>query len=575
MPGEGKVPPGPELFCGAVPVSAPSQRESSPLHEPEARPPAEPRWWAPMTGRELILSWGGLTLLGFLLFLPHILHGGLYLDDWYDAAGTLHPSSGSGVEGALSFSKELLWVRPVLVLFVPLKYLVFGTDLEYLMAISVVLAVLAACLVYAVLRVLNLPSYHAWLISALTIAYPWYDSTRLWESTNAITLAAVLAFAGIWMALVGLSRESWRLHAGAALLYLLSMLSYEMTLPFIAVMGIVYIVRNGWRAARLRWGVDLLMVVIAALWIRIHTKKEVSGLSDNLSHLKLIVTHGGELLARTLYPFGTDPHTSLLLIGLAAVLAAGIAAYVLLPGARTTKSGWGLHGWLLLGGGGLLLAFVSWAIFIPAHPYYTPSVFGVTNRVNGFAGFGLVIAAYAALGVVGYAAGRLAGGRSWMAAAATISLAVMLGAAYVHVLERHSRLWRDAYRYETVAMNRIHRTFPDLPSGTTLFAANYPANVTLGVPILTSTLDLKGMVQLTYEDTTLQAYPITEELALECLSTGMRLGVEDDDILPSRYGTARLIDLQTGRTSTPRGRRECRAEKPKYPPGPLYLATAY
>jgi hypothetical protein len=526
-----------------------------------------------MTGRELFVSWGSLTLLGFLLFLPHILHGGFYLDDWSDAVGTLHPPEGSGIEGALSFSKELLWGRPVLVLFVPLKYLVFGTHLEYLLAISVVLAVLAACLLYAVLRTLNLPSYHAWFVAALTIAYPWYDSTRFWESTNAITFAAVLAFAGVWMALVGLSRESWRLHAGAALLYLLSMLSYEMTLPFIATMGVVYTVRNGWRAARLRWGVDLLMVVLAALWIRAHTTKEVSGLSDNLSHLKQIVTHGGELLARTLYPFGTDPHTSPLLIGLAAVFAAGVAAYFLLPGARATKGGWGLRGWLLLGGGGVLFAFVSWAIFIPADPYYTPSVYGVTNRVNGFAGFGLVIAAYAALGIVGFAAGWLAKGRSWVAAAATISLAVMLGAAYVHVLERHSRLWRDAYRYEAATRDKIHRTFPDLPSGTTLFTANYPTNVTLGLPIFTATWDLNGMVQLTYEDTSLRAYPITEELVLECLSTGMRIGVEG--VSPSRYGTARLIDLQTGRTSTPRGRRECLAEKPKYPPGPLYLATAY
>jgi hypothetical protein len=526
-----------------------------------------------MTGRELIVSWGGLTLLGFLLFLPHILHGGFYLDDWSDAAGTLHPRDGSGIEGALTFSKNLLWARPALVLFVPLKYLVFGTHLEYLLAISVVLAVLAACLGYAVLRVLGVPTYHAWLVSALTIAYPWYDSTRFWESTNAITWAAVLAFAGIWMALVGLSRESWRLHAGAALLYLLSMLSYEMTLPFIAVMGVVYTIRNGWRAARLRWGVDLLMVVIAAVWIRAHTSKEVSGISGDLSHLKLIVSQGGELLARTLYPFGTNPHTSPLLIGLAAVFAAGVVAYFRLPGAQATKSGWGLRGWLLLGGGGLLLAFVSWTIFIPADPYYTPSVFGFTNRVNGFAGFGLVIAVYAALGIVGYAARWLAKGRPWVAAATTISLAVMLGAAYAHVLERHSRLWRDAYRYEVEAKNRIHGTFPDLPRGTTLFAANYPANVTLGVPIFTAILDLSGMVKLTYEDPTLRAYPITEELVLECLPTGMR--IRAGGVSPSPYGTARLIDLQTGKTSTPHGRRECLAEKPKYPPGPLYLATAY
>lgn len=528
-----------------------------------------------MTVAEMIASWSWLFLLAFLLFLPHMLHGGFYLDDWSDAAGTLYPPNGSGVGGALSFANDLLSsCRPVLILFIPMKYLVFGTDAEYLLMLSVILAALAACLVYAVLRVLSLPWYHAWVLAALTIAYPWFDSTRFWESTNPISLAAVFAFAGLWVALIGLSRGSWRLHVGAALLYLLSMLTYEVTLPFIAMAGLLYTVRNGWRAARFRWGVDLIMVAIAGLWNRSHTPKEVSSLSGDLSHLKQIVTHGGELLARTLFPVGVDPHTMTILVGLAAIFAAGAIAYYLLPATRAPGERWGLRGWLLLGGCGLLVASLGWAVYIPADPYYTPSIFGVTNRVNGFAGFGLVLVAYAALGVVGYAVGRLAAGRVWVAAATTISLAIMLGAAYVHVLERHSGLWRDAYEYETAAIARIHNTFPRLPHGATLFAANYPTNVTLGVTIFAATWDLDGAVKLTYEDRSLRAYPITEEIALECLPRGIRVGGEEG-IPVARYGTAWLLDLQTGRTSRPHGRRECLVEKPEFPPGPLYLATAY
>lgn len=528
-----------------------------------------------MTISELVASWSTLLLLGLLLFLPHILHGGFYLDDWSDAAGTLYPPGGSGVGAAFSFANDLLSsCRPVLILFIPLKYLIFGTDVEYLLTLSVVLAVLAAGLMYAVLRVLKVPWYHAWVISALTIAYPWFDSTRFWESANPITLAVVFAFAGLWMALVGLSRHSWQFHAGAALLYLLSMLSYEVTLPFIAMAGVLYTARNGWRAARFRWATDLVMVGIAGLWNRTHTPKEVSSLSDNLSHLEQIIRQGGELLARTLFPVGIDPHTSTMLAGLAVVFAAGIAAYALLPGARTAKSGWGLRGWLLLGASGLLIAALGWAVFIPADPYYTPSVFGVTNRVNGFAGFGLVLVVYAALGIVGYAVGRLVKGIPWITAVTTLSLAVMLGAAYVHVLERHSGLWRDAYRHEVTTIERIHSAFPRLPDGTTVFAANYPTNVTLGVTIFATTWDLDGMVKLTYENRTLRAYPITEELPLECLPEGIKVGGEEG-IPAARYGTAWLLDIETGEHSTPRSRKACLAEKPAYPPGPLYLATAY
>jgi hypothetical protein len=141
------------------------------------------------------------------------------------------------------------------------------------------------------------------------------------------------------------------------------------------------------------------------------------------------------------------------------------------------------------------------------------------------------------------------------------------------VLERHSGLWRSAYQYETTAIDRIHSTFPRLPHGTTVFASNYPTNVTLGVTIFAATWDLDGMVKLTYKDPTLRAYPITEELSLECLAGGMKVG--EESIPPARYGTAWLLDLETGETSRPASRKECIAEKAKYPPGPLYLATAY
>jgi hypothetical protein len=530
-----------------------------------------------MTLGELLVAWGGLGLLGLLVFLPHILHGGLYLDDWADAAATLHPPGDSGLLPAFSYFNELLSsCRPVLIVFIPLKYLLFGTHIKLLLTLSIGLAILAAALMYAVLRVLSVPWYHAWVISALTIVYPWFDSTRFWESANPITLAIVFAFAGLWMALVGLSRDSWRLHGGAALLYLLSMLTYEVTLPFIAMAGVLYCARSGWRAARFRWGTDLVMVVIAGLWDRAHTPKAVSSLSGDLSHLKQIVSHGGELLARTLFPVGVNPHTSMMLTGLAAIFAVGLSVYFLLPGARPPRSaGGGLRGWLLLGVGGLVVTALGWVIFTPADPYYTPSIFGVTNRVNGLAGFGLVLIVYAALGVVGLLVGQLVKGRTWVAAATTLTLALMLGAAYVHVLERHGRLWREAYSYELTAVERVHGTFPRLPHGTTVFAGNYPTNVTLGVTIFAATWDLDGMVKLTYADPTLRAYPITEEVGLECLANGVRVGGEEGGITIARYGTARLIDLQTGKSSRPVSRRECLARQPEYAPGPLYLATAY
>jgi hypothetical protein len=528
-----------------------------------------------MSVRELLLSWGTLALFGALIFSSHVLHGGLYMDDWADAAGALHPPGGPGFGNSLAFFNNLLSsCRPVLILFFPLKYFLLGTHTKYLLALAVVLAILVAALLYAVLRVLNLPWYHSWLIAALTLAYPWFDGTRFWESASPVSLALVFGLAGLWVALVGLSRRSLRLHACAAFLYLLSMLTYEITLPVIAAGGVLYIFRAGWRVARLRWALDLAMVVIAGLWARTHTPRPVSSPSGAVSHLWEIVTHGGELLARTVLPLGIQPHTVPVLALLAAVFAAGLIGYRALPAMRPDDSDrWGLRDWLLLGIGGLVVASLGWLMFIPADPYYTPSVFGFTNRVNGLSGLGLILVVYSALGIVGQFAARMRPRRSPIAIATTLALGLVLSGAYIHVIERHSRLWSEAYRQELVAIGKVQTTFPRLPHGTTVFTSNYPAYLTLGVPIFAASWDLDGAIKLRYADPSLRAYPLTAEQGLECRSDG--IGLADEEVESAPYGTARLLDLQTGSHTTPRNMQQCLNAAELHPPGPLYLSTTY
>src|SRR6185312_15111321 len=72
--------------------------------------------------RELFIAWAALALLSLLVYAPHVRHGGFYLDDWANAATTLYPPKG----GALDAFSNLTLYRPVLVLYVPLTYFVFG-----------------------------------------------------------------------------------------------------------------------------------------------------------------------------------------------------------------------------------------------------------------------------------------------------------------------------------------------------------------------------------------------------------------------------------------------------------------
>lgn len=533
-------------------------------------------WVTSSAVREAALASAGLALLAVLVFAPHVRHGGFYLDDWADAAAVLYPTGGGGIGHVLShFANMLSYCRPVLIVLVPAKYALLGTHMRYYLALTAAIGVAAAILAYGVLRVLRVPWYHAGLIAALTIVYPWYDSTRLWGSASLSTIAVVVALAGLLVALVGLSRDSWRLHAVAVLLYLGSVLIYELTLPVIAAAGLLYLLRDGWQKARFRWAADLVAIGLGGLWDWAHTPRAESGLAHYASHLWEIVTAGGELLGRTLWPLGPHGHTALSLGALFAIAAAGVAALAVSRASGRSDRGWGVREWLLLGAGGLIVTALGWAMLIPANSYFTPSIYGFTNRVNGVAGFGMVIAVYAALGLFGSLAAPLFKRPREAAVVLTLVLGIGLGAAYIHVLERHERLWDAAFQAEAVAISRLEAAFPRLPHHTTVFAGNYPAYLTLGVPIFAATWDFDGMVKLRYRDGTLDGYPVTPELTLVCARKGVRVqnGAEMGRTAP--YGTARLLDLSTGMHSDPRSQRACRAMRDRYPPGPLGLSGAY
>jgi hypothetical protein len=529
--------------------------------------------------REAIFACMTLAVVGILAFAPHILNGGFYLDDWANGAGALRPPGGPGVAHALSYFDKLTIYRPVLVLYVPLTYFVFGTHMAYQLAWAALLAIGVGAAVYGILRTLGVPLLHAWLIAAITIVYPWYDSTRLWETASQATLSILFVTCGLLLAITGLRRRSLRLHGCAATLYLLSILTYEVTLPFIAAAGVLYVLLAGWRLARPRWAMDLVAVLAGGLWVGLQTSRESLGVSADLRHLGEIITSGGTILGRSLIAFG-QPRTEIALVIVAVIAVMGFGLIYVDRSVKGQNGNWGPQNWLMMTGGGLVVATLGWIMYIPANPYYTPSVYGFTNRVNALAGFGLVIAVYGTFGIVGSITGRI-----WSrvkpsqvnlcATITTATLALVLGGVYVQVLERHTRIWDSAFRAEMAGIGEMRTQYPQLPHGVTLFTSDYPANQTLGVPIFSSSWDVNGMVKLQYKDGTLSAYPVLPGLTLVCRETGIGLQGPGAPIVNVSYGKALLLDVHTGGHARPIDRRECNSTVGGYTPGPLYLSTNY
>ncbi len=528
----------------------------------------------PLAPLEIAIAWGGLLIVGVSAYLSHLRHGGFYLDDWLNGAATLHPSEGNGIRGALAHFADTTLYRPVLVVYVPVTYLVFGMHMTHHLIWALLLAVAVSALLYGVLRSLGVPYLHAWLIAALVFVYPWFDSTRFWATAAQISLSLSFALAGLWIALVGLSRGSRRWHFLAVTLYLLSILTYEVAMPLIAGLGAVYIVKAGWQAAKRRWLIDLGVVAAGGLWVGLNTNRPLSSAGAALEHLGEIVTNGGTVLGRTLLPVGAQ-RTTLALAVIATSFVIGLVVHFVSRGKPDERPSWRVGAWLALLAGGLVVAALGWTMFIPADPYYTPSFYGMNNRVNGVAGIGLVIAVYASFGLTAAIIDRMSGLRGRLALALPLALALLLGAGYIDRLAAHSAVWRDAYASERAALDRLTSRFPTIPSNTTLFIGETPAYQTLGVPILSTTWDVAGMVRTEYDDGTLNAFPILEGLRPVCWSRGVGMigsgGPEDT----APYGRAMFVNLPSGRSARPRNQAACLGAIVGYEPGPLLLSVDY
>jgi hypothetical protein len=537
-----------------------------------------------LTVKELLFAWAALAALGVALYLPHVIHGGFYLDDWGNASGVLFDPGGNSFSQVIERYVDFTVFRPVLVLYVPLTYWIFGLHMWIHLAFASFLAIAVAALLYAVARELRLPWVHALVISALVLAYPWFDSTRLWPTGDQVALTTAIALGGLWVALVGLRRDSWKWHVGATALYLLSILTYEITLLVIPAFGLLYLLRGDWARAKWRWAADLVVVAIGGAWNLTHTAHATHGLSGDLEHLRAIVDGGSEILGLTALPVG-QVHTTRVLVAIGLVLAAGLISLLIPARVRSEPKGLGMSmpGWLVCAAVGLVLVILGWLIFVPADPYYTPVIWGMSNRVNGIAGIGCVILVYATFGVLGSLLLRLFGRRGVaLGLVVTLALGCAVGVGYLTVMRRHIGIWNAAWDAEEVALQKIKHQYPTLRPGTTLFVTNSPANQTLGVPIFGATYDLNAAIKVEYEDAHLTAEPLLPGTGYICGPKTIVQRVLDEKgkptgafIAESTYPEARVFNLETDVGYRMYNQAGCDAVMQHIAAGPSTLMSTY
>jgi hypothetical protein len=527
---------------------------------------------------EIALAGVALVGLGFLVLAPHVQHGGFYSDDWANAAA--YHFEGWWRTSVYEWRHSIPG-RPILALLHPLPYALFGLDPTYHLAAAVVLAALTSLSFFVFLRVVGIELPHALAMALLSFVFPWSGAAHLWPSGAMNNVAVIAYFLGSAAALRGLAlwgarrRDAIVLHLIAAALYLVSILTYEVAPAAILLSGLLYRTRVSWRALRARWALDVVLVLVPlAISLRVTSRvRHVGSLTERLRDIPHFVGQTLSLFASIFVPrdisssWASSWDVTSAAAGKLVVLAAAAAVIAAALARQEGEHGRDLRRWLYRCVGGALAVAAAYFMFLGSglFPLFYP---GLDDRIQTLAAFGFVVAAYSVLAL---AALLVAGGRGRAAAVIISAGAVLIGLGFIQ------RVRDDVSRYDSAAteqrhfLERLQIALPHPPAGSTIFTFGYPARSAPGVPIFETPWELRGAVDLRWNERSLKAVPIYRQSVLCGRSQISALEFGADYTAP--YGHAVFVDLPSGRTRDVGSARACAQAREFFRPGPVDAAA--
>ena len=250
-----------------------------------------------------------LALLGLLAYGAFVGDGGFYSDDWSHAAN-YHFAESPRYLNAFEQQQEFLGGRPLSAALMPVPQAIFGPDPTPHLALAVVIGVLLSLCLFVLLRTMRMAPLHAGLIAALVLLFPWADSSRLWATGSVNSVSVAFFLLGLTVALRGFDHSGRRgtmMHAAAAILYLLSVLTYEVTASAALLAGLLYLDRAPRPVALRAWAADAVAVFAALLYSLLATasSRPVATVRDRLEDVPDFVRESFLLLSSALQPFGS------------------------------------------------------------------------------------------------------------------------------------------------------------------------------------------------------------------------------------------------------------------------------
>ncbi len=514
-----------------------------------------PRSSSGRLSRELAFAGAALVGLGLLVFASYVLHGGFYEDDWGNAS-TYRERGYWGM--AFDFwLHEKPW-RPVLAFLLPLPHALFGVTPSLHLATGLVLAILASLGFFVFLRAVGIELPHAIGLALLALVFPWSDSLRLWASGSLNNIAPMTYFLGAAAALHALRLEPAQqprrqvLHALSVGLYLVSLFTYEIAAPAIALSGPVNRTRVSWSALRARWQLDAVMVLVWLVAIvypssRLH---DVRSLSDRLTSVPESMVQASSLYASVFLPRGTSSPVAKLIVLVAVGVILGTALRRIRNGDERE-----LWTWLVRACAGFCAVGVGYVMFLGYGLY--PLAEGPENRVNTLSTYGFVVAAYSVLVVLCLLVAR--SGAPWFSIL-LVGGTLLVGVGFI------DRVRADAGRYEASAAQQreqlatLRRVLPRIPRHTTVFTFGHSLTSGHGVPILDAPWVLTAAVKLRWDDPSLIAVSaVGKDVTCARDEARVEFHVAGSDVVyAARYGRAEFVDLSIPSVRHVDSRRHCR-----------------
>lgn len=444
----------------------------------------------------------------------------------------------------------------------------FGGQMGLWFAWQAASCVLMSLTLFLLLRKLAFDSLDAGLIAILTLIFPAANSLRLWTPVIHASLAIALAGLGFLAALYAFESRGRRrvvLHGASLLLFVTSLLLYEVALPLMLASVLLYRIRVPWRPAIRRWLVDCGLLLPIALAV---TRSPSSAAQDQdaggaLSHAVTIIEQCPTLLTTVLLPFGAVRWLAFGAFVLLPLIATLVARR--LPVADPARAL--LRRWVTVFVAGWAIVALGYSIYVPGIDYYVPLAPGIADRVNAVSGIGWVLVLYGSIALVATLAFRRSARARVLTSTLVLLACAALGISWGKSIADEGTTYADAYREGQRTLAVIRAAIPDPRPGSTIWIFGQPVEISPGVPVFANTWDTTAAVSLMYRDPSILSYVGYPGTTFECRPNAIVPG-NNSNYLPaspsdikkftSFYGSTYFVDTVGGQVEVIDGPERCR-----------------